>query len=99
MIGAETYSILIECLNSNKTLDFKYISDLLELKKSNYSLRSAKGINLQEQQSKLKYYGDRAFSVCAPQLWNMLPNSVKTSPNMDILKKNLKTYFFKIAFS
>ena len=29
----------------------------------------------------------------------MLPNSVKTSPNLDIFKKNLKTYFFKIAFS
>ena len=43
-----------------------YISDLLELKKSSYSLRSANGINLQEQRSKLKYYGDRAFSVCAP---------------------------------
>ena len=76
-----------------------YISDLLELKKSNYSLRSANGINLQEQRSKLKYYGDRAFSVCAPRLWNMLPNNVKTSPNLDIFKKNLKTYFFKIAFS
>ena len=76
-----------------------YISDLLELKKSNYSLRSANGINLQEQRSKLKYYGDRAFSVCAPRLWNMLPNNVKTSPNLDIFKKNLKTYFLKIAFS
>ena len=76
-----------------------YISDLLELKKSNYSLRSANGINLEEQRSKLKYYGDRAFSVCALWLWNMLPNSVKTSPNLDTFKKNLKTYFFKIAFS
>ena len=76
-----------------------YISDLLELKKSSYSLRSANGINLQQQRSKLKYYGDRAFSVCAPRLWNMLPNNVKTSPNLDIFKKNLKTNFFKIAFS
>ena len=76
-----------------------YISDLLELKKSNYSLRSANGINLKEQRSRLKYYGDRAFSVCAHRLWNMLPNNVKSSPNLDIFKKNLETYFFKIDFS
>ena len=75
-----------------------HISDLLQLKKSNYSLRSANGIKLQEQRSKLKYYGDRAFSVCAPRLWSMLPKNVKTSPNLDIFKKNLKTYFFKIPF-
>ena len=41
-----------------------YISDLLELKKSNYSLRSANGINLQEQRSKLKY---RKFSIKPPE--------------------------------
>ena len=69
-----------------------YISDLLQLK-SNYSLRSANGINPQEQRSKLKCYGGRAFSVCAPQLWNMMPNNVKLSPNLDIFRKNLKTYF------
>ena len=69
-----------------------FIRDLLELKKSNYSLRSVNGINLQEQRSKLKQYGDRAFSVSAPQLWNRLPDNVKASPTLDIFKKNLKTH-------
>ena len=76
-----------------------YINDLLKPKKSKYLLRLSNGINRQEQRSKLKNYGDRAFSICTPQLWNILPDNVKNSPTLDIFKKKLKTYLFNIAFS
>ena len=36
-------------------------------------------------------YGDGAFSVCAPTLWNTLPAHIQDSPTIDIFKKNLKT--------
>ncbi len=42
--------------------------------------------------------GDRAFSVAAPALWNVLPLSIKVSSSMDIFKKDLKTYLFYQAF-
>ncbi len=67
-----------------------YISDLHEVRKSKYSLRSMNGIDLQEQRLKLNTYGDRAFSVCAPRLWKKLPHSIKTTPSLDIFKKNGK---------
>ena len=71
-----------------------YINDLLKPKKSKYSLRSSNRINLQEQPSKLKNYGDRAFSICTPRLWNILPENVKNSLTLAIFKKKLKTYLF-----
>ncbi|XP_030834347.1 uncharacterized protein LOC115921225 [Strongylocentrotus purpuratus] len=40
-------------------------------------------------------YGDRAFSVCAPTLWNTLPAHIQDSPTIDIFKKNLKTHLFQ----
>ena len=44
--------------------------------------------------SRTKTYGDRAFSVCAPKLWNGLPNHVRNVGTLPLFKKNLKTYLF-----
>ena len=49
--------------------------------------------------SKLKSYGDRAFSVCAPKLWNDIPEIIKCSVNLNTFKRNLKTYLFKRYFN
>ena len=49
--------------------------------------------------SPLKTYGDRAFSVAAPKLWNTLPFELRLSDSGDIFKKRLKTNLFKMAFN
>ena len=77
----------------------EYIRDLIELKQSNYSLRSVNGTNLSIRRSHLKSCGDRAFSVCAPKLWNSLPSEVRTSETVHLFKKRLKTFYFKLAFN
>ena len=43
-------------------------------------------------------FGDRAFSVCAPQLWNKLPQAIKASDNVDLFKMRLKAHLFIEAF-
>ena len=48
--------------------------------------------------SKTKSYGDRAFSVCAPKLWNDLPLQLRNSASFNIFKSNLKTFLFKYVF-
>ena len=37
---------------------------------------------------------DRAFSVCAPTLWNELPFQLRMSSNLQAFKLELKTIFF-----
>ena len=49
--------------------------------------------------SKLKSYGDHAFSVSAPILWNDIPDSTKCSEDLSSFKRNLKTYLFKRYFN
>ena len=44
-------------------------------------------------------YGDRAFMVAAPKLWNALPVNIRDANNVDNLKRLLKTYFFKLAYT
>ncbi len=44
---------------------------------------------------KLVNYGERSFSYAAPKLWNELPEYIRKSENLSILKTRLKTYLFK----
>ena len=69
-----------------------YISDLLSRYIPARQLRSSTQFLLKVPTSNLKTYGDRAFSVCAPKLWNSLPLNVKLSSGIASFKSNLKTY-------
>jgi hypothetical protein len=42
--------------------------------------------------------GNRAFVVCAPQLWNALPISMRSLQSFKEFKNVLKTLFFTEAF-
>ena len=44
-------------------------------------------------------YGDRAFSVAAPKLWNELPLDLRSLDTINLLKKHLKTDLFKKAYN
>ena len=76
-----------------------YISDLLETYKPARSLRSSTRNLLVIPRFKLKSYGDRAFSVSAPKLWNNIPEIIKCSVYFNTFKRNLKTYHFKCYFN
>ena len=47
------------------------------------------------QKSKLKYYGDKAFSVIAPREWNELSPNVGASKYVTQFKTLLKTQLFR----
>ena len=40
----------------------------------------------------------RRFSVCAPRVWNNLPLDVRNSVSIASFRKNLKTYYFGVAY-
>ncbi len=76
----------------------EYIKDMLIPYQSQRHLRCSQYMLLTVPRSRLRRSGDRAFSVAAPALWNVLPLSIKVSSSMDIFKKDLKTYLFYRAF-
>ena len=43
-------------------------------------------------------FGDRAFSVAGPTVWNSLPESVRSAETFSGFKRKLKTYLFNISF-
>jgi len=51
-------------------------------------------MTLVQPRCKTVSYGDMCFSVCAPQLWNSLPVTLRQSNSFVSFKKSLKTYNF-----
>ena len=74
-----------------------YLASMLEEHCPPRVLRSATQLRLRAPPVPQKRYGDRAFSVAGPVLWNKLPMFLKKSPSVDSFKRNLKTYLFKRA--
>ena len=77
----------------------QYLMDLLVPYVPTVNLRSSTDQLLCVPKSKLVTYGDRAFSVIAPSLWNDLPIEIKDCDTVPIFKRKLKTYLFTQAYS
>ena len=92
------FKVLLLVFKSLNDKGPEYLRELLIRYTPSRSLRSASSNSLVEPRTKLKTYGDRAFSVMGPRLWNMLPSSIKDSNSVDTFKRALKTHYFKKAF-
>jgi len=92
------FKILLLTFKALHKLRPSYIRDLLQTYKPVRSLRSSSMNMLVIPRSRLKFYGDRAFSVCAPKLWNNLPEHIKCGSNLRTFKCSLKTHLFKRYF-
>ena len=75
-----------------------YIREMLCWYEPPRMLRSTTNSQLIVPRTRLSTYGDRAFSVVAPKLWNSLPVQLKLSKTLDEFKTKLKTHLFDLAF-
>ena len=74
----------------------RYLLDLLSRNCPTRPLRSSNDSSrLVIPRSRLVTYGDRAFSIQAPRLWNMLPVSIRNANSTGSFKSQLKTHLFK----
>ena len=42
-------------------------------------------------------FGERAFSVAGPSVWNSLPADIQHITDISTFKRHLKTYLFMVA--
>ena len=72
----------------------KYLRDLIKLRVTPKNLRSESNQHLDTPRSRTVTYGDRAFAIAAPVLWNALPDSIRLEPELTTFKRKLKTHLF-----
>ena len=94
------FKIILVAFKAIHNLAPQYITNLVTVKpRSSYNLRSSNELLLMPPSVKTyTTLGDRAFSASAPKLWNSLPLYLRNITNINIFKKNLKTYLFNQAF-
>ena len=78
----------------------EYLKDLIKVKSTTrYNLRSDGEMLLEDYSARSKKtLGDRTFKVAAPRIWNILPKDIRKQDNYYIVNKQLKTYYFKLAY-
>ena len=87
------------CLLTYKALpeeQLVYLRSLIAISLPSRSLRSNRGITLSIPRTKTNT-GARAFSSCAPSLWNNLPQSMRSATSVATFRIRLKTYLFDLA--
>ena len=68
-----------------------YLREILNFYKPRRSLRSTEdSFVLETPKTKLKSFGDRAFSSYGPRIWNSLPKRIRDIDKIEIFKKQLK---------
>ena len=89
------YKVLLLAFKALHNLAPQYLKDMLPVQSNVRITRSSNGgLRLVERKSSLRFGGDRAFSVCAPKLWNELPSSLRCCSNIETFKRQLKTHLF-----
>ena len=83
---------------SSGNFSLRPIKGIVKYNTSQRKLRSSSQHLLATPKARLKTYGERAFAVAAPRLWNSIPLELRSSSSIDIFKRHLKTYLFKQAF-
>ena len=92
------FKVLLLVFKALNGLAPHYVSDLLNKRVSVRSLRSNSQELLNITRSRTKTYGDRAFSVAGPRLWNELPLDIRTILDVNAFTRSLKTYLFRQAY-
>ena len=94
------YKILLLMFKCHVQIAPSYLIDLTKpYIPGREGLRSSTQQLLDEGPKMQKIYGDRAFSMCGPKLWNKLPLELRQKCSVESFKKDLKTHLFREAYN
>ena len=95
-----TYKLCVLVYKSLNNCAPKYLSNLVTPVAGGQTgrrLRSANSLDVVRPRCLLKF-GERGFSVAAPEAWNSLPLSVKSASSFITFKERLKTELFTRSY-
>ena len=91
------YKVCVLMYKCIKGLAPQYLSEVV-IQVHGHNLRSTTLNNLPTVRCNTAIGHNSAFSSTGPSLWNMLPNDIKTSSNLDVFKTRLKTFLFSLSY-
>ena len=91
------YKVCVLMYQCIKGLAPQYLSEVV-IKDHGHSLRSTTLNNLPTVRCNTTIAHNSAFSSTGPRLWNMLPNDIKSSSDLEVFKTRLKTFLFNVSY-
>ena len=92
------FKILLLVYKATNGTGPSYLAELLHPYKPGRELRSSTEHKLDSAKTVYVRYGDRAFSIVGPNLWNDLPYELRACKSVQSFKTSLKTHLFKRYF-
>ena len=93
------YKLSTLCFHSLAGTSPCYLSELLSIYTPGRQLRSSSDTrSLCIPPTRTVSFGQRAFSVSAPTVWNTLPRELRYCKSISAFKTQLKTFLFKTAY-
>ena len=94
------FKILVLTFNALRGTGPRYLRELVARYQPVRSLRSEAKNLLKVPVSRTRSYGSRTFAAAAAAgLWNELPDRLRDADDVEHFKRDLKTHFFRCAFS
>ena len=91
-IDSKVALLCFKCLNNNAPA---YIKDLIVPYTPACMLRSSSSNLLSTPRVSSKKYCEMVFTFSGPQIWNSLPENIRSEKGLEKFLKSLKTYFFR----
>ena len=91
------YKVCVLMYKCIKGSVLQYLSELV-IKDHGHSLRSTTLNNLPTIRCNTAITHNSAFSSTGPRLWNMLPNDIKCSNDLEVFKTRLRTFLFNVSY-
>ena len=91
------FKVLLFVFKSVHQIAPSYLCELMIPYEPKRSLRSSEKLLL-DYDTPASKYGERAFSIYGPTLWNLLPVDIRLTKTVDLFKNRIKTFLFKEAF-
>ena len=91
------YKICVLMYKCIKGFAPQYLSEVV-IMDHGHSLRSATLNNLPTVRCNTAIAHSSAFSSTGPRLWNMLPNVIKSSSDLEVFKTRLQTFLFNASY-
>lgn len=92
------FKVLVLVFKALHHLAPEYLCELVSARGQSRVLRSSGSVRLHMPKTCIPTYGDRAFSVAGPMLWNQLPTGLTSCTDLTTFKALLKTHLFGRVF-
>ena len=90
MLDARQRILCIEIFKTVKQLNPPFMQSIFKLRSSNYSLRNPN--NLANVRPNQTTFGSKSLMSIGPQIWNGLPNELKSAENLKSFKDLIKQW-------